>query len=479
MRPGAQEEAVSFVAQMSEVDLRKLCMELKACGMLEDGIGDSPVMQAQKAVKALNLDASTVASLAGVKYEKPGEKGVSSSSKPPEPREPPREFTREKVKRKEDAKKKEEKKEESKEEQARKRKKEEMELAQKKEELREKYKSRNKEGKDEYLDENDLIAKAEEKKMQEQKERMKRKIEEKDSLDESDDEEEPDYGDDEEEAPEEEEERPPAVVLRENPSRQHEGWYQDDWQGDEGRREQEQAEEERYESRGRDREWSYGKGKGKYKSKGKSKSKGKDKYPRRWYEAPKISEENLIQSLIKKGERHQAEWIESLPRNKVTWDKLVAGGEGTGEPEFEIAIRLCVKKVPRHTGFAISPDCRYTKKFSIELKSVDDNWEIVEKGADPYDQEEFGDDKPLLFLACLIPESSLETQRSESRVREYDSLGDVVENSQNLNAFYANTCNDDLCRMALEDDLFGKFHRKQHWQIRRALYSVSCCCWEG
>ena len=115
-----------------------------------------------------------------------------------------------------------------------------------------------------------------------------------------------------------------------------------------------------------------------------------------------------------------------------------------------------MKKAPRHTGYAISPDCRYTKKFSIELKSVDDQWEIVEKGADPYDQEEFGDDK-LLFLACLIPESSLETQRSESRVREYDSLGDVVENSQNLSAFYANTCNDGLCRMALEDDLLASF----------------------
>ena len=289
---------------------------------------------------------------------------------------------------------------------------------------------------------------------------MKRELEEKDSLDESDDEDEPDYGDDEEDVPEEEEERPAAVVLRENPSRHHEGWYQDDWQGDDDRREYDQTEGERYEPRGYDREWSYGKGKGKRKNKGKSKSrsKGKDKYPRRWYEASRISEENLIKSLIKKGERHQAEWIESLPRNKVTWDKLVAGGEGTGEPEFEIAIRLCVKKAPRHTGFAISPDCRYTKKFSIQLKSVDDHWEIHEKAADPYDQEEFSDEeKPLLFLACLIPESSLETQRSESRVREYDSLGDVVEGNRNLNAFYANTCNDGLCRMALEDDLLTSF----------------------
>ncbi len=72
-------------------------------------LGESPVKQAQKAVKLLNLNASTVASLAGVKLERPGEKGASSSSKmkPPEPKEPPRQFTREKeVKKKEDAKKK-------------------------------------------------------------------------------------------------------------------------------------------------------------------------------------------------------------------------------------------------------------------------------------------------------------------------------------------------------------------------------------
>ena len=300
---------MSLVAQMTEVDLRKMRTELKACGMLEDGnnylyLGESPVKQARKAVKLLKLNASTVASLAGVKFQKPGEKGASSSSKkrPPEPDEPPRQFTREKkAKKKEEAKKKREIKDE---------------LARKKEELKERYEARDK---GEHLDEKDLIANVEKKKIQEQKEKMKRKLEEtKDSLERSDDEEELDYGVDVEEVPEEDE-RPPPVVLRENLGRHQEGWYQESWQDDDERHQEELAEEERYESRGYDREWSYGKGKGKHRNKGKRKSKGK--YPRRWYEPPKISEENLIGSLIKKAERHQAEWTE-MPRNRTIWDKL-------------------------------------------------------------------------------------------------------------------------------------------------------------
>ncbi len=315
VRQSAKDEATSFVAQMTEVDLRKMCLELKACGMLEDGInylylGDSPEKQAQKAVKELGLSASTVASLAGVKLEKPGDEGAASSSKkrkPPEPTSPPRKFVEEKG-----SKKKKGEEERKKDEQG--------DLEKKKHELKEKLKSRNKDDKDEHLDERDLLAKADEPKMKRQVEKMKNELAEKDSLDESEEDDEvPDFGGDE---PEDADERPPPVVLRERTDRPR-AWtaeyqeYQESWQEDED--DEEPVEEERYESRaeddwtesrGYDREGSSGKGKGKTKNKSKSKSKGKSKskYPRRWYEAPKISEENLIQSLIRKGERHQADW---------------------------------------------------------------------------------------------------------------------------------------------------------------------------
>ena len=59
---------------MTEVDLRRMCQELKACRIMEDGInylylGETAVKQAQKAVTLLKLSASTVASLAAVKCE--------------------------------------------------------------------------------------------------------------------------------------------------------------------------------------------------------------------------------------------------------------------------------------------------------------------------------------------------------------------------------------------------------------------------
>ena len=75
------------------MDLRKLCQGLKSCGMLEDGINylyqeGTPMEQAKKVVKILQLGPKTISSLSGAESKKPSPTDASSS-RPPEPAGPP------------------------------------------------------------------------------------------------------------------------------------------------------------------------------------------------------------------------------------------------------------------------------------------------------------------------------------------------------------------------------------------------------
>ena len=91
--------------------------------------------------------------------------------------------------------------------------------------------------------------------------------------------------------------------------------------------------------------------------------------------------------------------------------------------------------------------------FTFRSQQIDE----VERNVGAYDQEEFGDDKPLLFLACLVSETAVEGHQQEQRTREYDSLGEILDSGHGMSAFYANVWNDGLCRMAIEDDLLASF----------------------
>ena len=416
-RPQDQDEADRFVGTMTEVDLRKLCQGLKTCGMLEDGVNylymeGTPMEQAKKAVKLLKLGAKTIASLSGVEYKKASEGDASSSKpKPPEPAGPPpaKKKSPEKI---------------------------DVEMAE-----REKIE-------------------AQKKKMREDLKEAKRRREEaekQDSLSASYSEKD-DY---EEVVPEEE--GPPregAIVLRErsrtrdqyDESRDEDEGYGQGWN--------DWNEEEEYGSRGygRDRSQRRSKGYGKGKGKGKSKSKTykgkisekKGKNPR-WYQPPKVPKNHLIEKLLKKGDRNQAEWT-AMPRNRLTWETLQSV-----EEDESVSIRVCIKKSPRNTSMNVPPECRHWRKFSVMLPSIDDKWVECERDVQAHDAEEFEEDsRPILFLACLISESCLASDEEEEpgtgrpeeeRTRQYDNLGNV------LNAFYANSCNTGVAQMVIEDDL--------------------------
>ena len=51
--------------------------------------------------------------------------------------------------------------------------------------------------------------------------------------------------------------------------------------------------------------------------------KEKGMYQRPWYQAPRVPPDILMDKLLKKGDRHQAEWQE-LPRKKLLWESLKA-----------------------------------------------------------------------------------------------------------------------------------------------------------
>ena len=83
-RPDDATEALEFVTRLTEVDLRKLCQGLKACGMLEDGINylyqeGTPMEQAKKVVRILQLGPRTISSLAEVEFKKPSPTDASGS----------------------------------------------------------------------------------------------------------------------------------------------------------------------------------------------------------------------------------------------------------------------------------------------------------------------------------------------------------------------------------------------------------------
>ena len=289
------------------------------------------------------------------------------------------------------------------------------------------------------------------------------------------------YSEEEEVIEEDPPKAPGAIVLKENP-RKDEGkdddadmpeesydegqswhdwydwndWNEDDWQDRESR------DYERERSQRRSKGYEKGKGKGRGKSKSKGKDKGKKGSYKGWWSPPKISEKDLMATLLKKANRHQAEWQE-LPRNKLTWETLKSE-----EGDELISVRICVKKSPRHTLMNVPPECRHWRKFSVMLPSIDEPWEECEKDAQAHDIEEFDDDKkPLLFMACLITKSCIlspedveeeEERTEESRTREYNSLGEVKNASafyatSRMNAVSANLCNEGICQMFVENDL--------------------------
>ena len=438
-RPDDATEALEFVTRLNEVNLRKLCQGLKACGMLEDGINylyqeGTPMEQAKKVVKILQLGPRTISSLAEVEFKKPSPTDASGSrTKPPEPMGPPP--GREKTE-----------------------------------------KSSSKKAVDVKTPEEQMEAHKQKMKQElleakEAKRRRREKEEKRDSLSES-------YSEEEEVIEEDPPKAPGAIVLKENP-RKDEGkddepdmpeesydegqswhdlydWNEDDWQDRESR------DYERERSQRRSKGYEKGKGKGRGKSKSKGKDKGKKGSYKGWWSPPKISEKDLMATLLKKANRHQAEWQE-LPRNKLTWETLKSE-----EGDELISVRICVKKSPRHTLMNVPPECRHWRKFSVMLPSIDEPWEECEKDAQAHDIEEFDDDKkPLLFMACLITKSCIlspedveeeEERTEESRTREYNSLGEVKNASafyatSTMNAVSANLCNEGICQMFVENDL--------------------------
>ena len=168
--------------------------------------------------------------------------------------------------------------------------------------------------------------------------------------------------------------KPGAVTLRENDRRDDDrddrpeesydegehgqswnDWNEDDWQGYESRGYERERSQRR--SKGHEKGYEKGKGKGRSKSKSKGKDKGKPKgsYYRSWWTPPRISAKDLMEKLLKKGNRHQAEW------NKWTWETLKSE-----DGEELISVRVCVKKSPRHTSMNVPPERRYWRKFSVE-----------------------------------------------------------------------------------------------------------------
>ena len=441
-RPDDATEALEFVTRLNEVNLRKLCQGLKACGMLEDGINylyqeGTPMEQAKKVVKILQLGPRTISSLAEVEFKKPSPTDASGSrTKPPEPMGPPP--GREKTE-----------------------------------------KSSSKKAVDVKTPEEQMEAHKQKMKQElleakEAKRRRREKEEKRDSLSES-------YSEEEEVIEEDPPKAPGAIVLKENP-RKDEGkdddadmpeesydegqswhdwydwndWNEDDWQDRESR------DYERERSQRRSKGYEKGKGKGRGKSKSKGKDKGKKGSYKGWWSPPKISEKDSMATLLKKANRHQAEWQE-LPRNKLTWETLKSE-----KGDELISVRICVKKSPRHTLMNVPPECRHWRKFSVMLPSIDEPWEECEKDAQAHDIEEFDDDKkPLLFMACLITKSCIlspedveeeEERTEESRTREYNSLGEVKNASafyatSTMNAVSANLCNEGICQMFVENDL--------------------------
>lgn len=91
----------------------------------------------------------------------------------------------------------------------------------------------------------------------------------------------------------------------------------DDWQEYEVR----DYKRERSQRRSKGYEKGEGKGYGKSKSKEKEKGKAKGSYYRRWWQPSRISVQVLMEKLLRKGDRHQAEWQE-MPRNKLVWESL-------------------------------------------------------------------------------------------------------------------------------------------------------------
>ena len=435
-RPDDATEALEFVTRLNEVNLRKLCQGLKACGMLEDGINylyqeGTPMEQAKKVVKILQLGPRTISSLAEVEFKKPSSTDASGSRpKPPEPMGPPP--GREKAE-----------------------------------------KSSSKKAVDVKTPEEQMEAHKQKMKQElmeakEAKRRRREKEEKRDSLSES-------YSEEEEIVEEDPPKAPGAIVLKENTRKDEskddevdmpeesydEGqswqdwndWNEEDWQDRESR----DYERERSQRRSKGYEKGKGKGRGKSKSKGKDKGK-KGSYNRSWWTAPRISEKDLMATLQKKANRHQAEWQE-MPRNKLTWETLKSE-----EDDELISVRICVNKSPRHTAMNIPVECKYWRKFSVMLPSVDDAWEECEKNTGAHETEEFDEEKrPLLFMACIISgncisEPEEEERTEEPRTREYNSLGEEKNASayyatSTMSAVSANLCNEGICQMFVENDL--------------------------
>eukprot|EP00434_Breviolum_minutum_P004941 symbB.v1.2.004358.t1/scaffold240.1/size264318/14 len=435
-RPDDATEALEFVTRLNEVNLRKLCQGLKACGMLEDGINylyqeGTPMEQAKKVVKILQLGPRTISSLAEVEFKKPSPTDASGSrTKPPEPMGPPpgREKTEKPSSKKA------------------------VDVKTPEEEQMEAHKQKMKQ---------ELME------AKEAKKRRREKEEKRDSLSES-------YSEEEEIVEEDPPKAPGAIVLRENNRKDEkdddvdmpeesydEGqswqdwndWNEEDWQDRESR----DYERERFQRRSKGYEKGKGKGRGKSKIKGKDKGK-KGLYNRSWWTAPRISEKDLMATLLKKANRHQAEWQE-MPRNKLTWETLKSE-----EDDELISVRICVKKSPRHTAMNIPVECKYWRKFSVMLPSVDDAWEECEKNTGAHDTEEFDEEKrPLLFMACIISgnciaETEEEERTEEPRTREYNSLGEEKTGSafyatSTMSSVSANLCNEGIWQMFIENDL--------------------------
>ena len=265
-RPDDATEALEFVTRLNEVNLRKLCQGLKACGMLEDGINylyqeGTPMEQAKKVVKILQLGPRTISSLAEVEFKKPSPTDASGSrTKPPEPMGPPP--GRDKTE-----------------------------------------KSSSKKAVDVKTPEEQMEAHKQKMKQElleakEAKRRRREKEEKRDSLSES-------YSEEEEVIEEDPPKAPGAIVLKENP-RKDEGkddepdmaeesydegqswqdwydwndWNEDDWQDRESR------DYERERSQRRSKGYEKGKGKGRGKSKSKGKDKGKKGSYKGWWSPP-------------------------------------------------------------------------------------------------------------------------------------------------------------------------------------------------
>ena len=357
-----------------------MCQGLKACGMLEDGINylyqeGTPMEQAKKVVRILQLGPRTISSLAEVEFKKPSSTDASGSKpKPPEPMGPP--------------------------------------PGREKAEKPSSKKAVDVKTPEEQMEAHKQKMKQELLEAKEAKRRRREKEEKRDSLSES-------YSEEEEIVEEDPPKAPGVIVLKENtrnderkdddvdmPEESYEegqswhdwnDWNEEDWQDRESR----DYERERSQRRSKGYEKGKGKGRGKSKSKGKDKGK-KGSYNWSWWTAPKISEKDLMATLLKKANRHQAEWQE-MPRNKLTWETLKSE-----EDDELISVRICVKKSPRHTLMNVPPECKHWRKFSVMLPSIDEAWEECEKNTGAHDIEEFDEEKkPLLFMSCLITGSCL------------------------------------------------------------------------